>query len=131
MWDKIWEGIRVAMLTFFGPPDVDDEVALRKWMDKMLGLLRFIAARTRTDADDRAVAGLQDIVDSPARWAVVYRLIIKMFGDGVIGPALGIGALNGAAIEARSDVKEAADEIGLPIGLFVQILLMLLKLLRK
>ncbi len=125
MWDKIWEGIRAAILTFFGPPDVDDEAALLDWLDKTLSLLDWIAARTSTDIDDKAVAGLREVVQTPAKWAVVYPLVVKMFGDGVIG------TVDAATVEARGDVAKAAAAVGMPIGLFVQILLMLLKLLRR
>jgi len=132
MWEKIWEGIRAAMLALFGPPDVDDEAALLKWLNKMLGLLAWFAAQTETELDDKAIAGLKDVVHNPAKWAVVYPLIVKLFGDGVIGEAIGRGDDEAAAaLNARRDVEETAGNVGIPIGLFVQVLLMLLKLLRR
>ena len=133
MLDKFWDAVRTLMLAFFGPPDVDDEPALKAWIEKMLGWLAFIAAQTKkTQLDDQAVAGLKAIVASPAKWAVVYELIVRMLGDGVIGNAMKIGDEDGAAaLKARSDVAELAGKVGIPIGVFIQVLLMLLKLLRR
>lgn len=133
MWDKIWDKIRDVMLTFFGPPDVDDEPALKAWLVKMLGLLDWFARRTRPDIDDKIVDALEAIVADPAKWAVLYGILVKLFGDGAIGPVVAFGRMDAVAagMEGRSDVQEAADRLGLPIGLFVQLLLFLLKLFRR
>ena len=132
MWDKIWNMIRTIMLCFFGPPDVDDEAALLKWIDESLAWLGWFAQRTKTKLDDQIVAALRAVTSDPVKWAVLYPLIMKLFGDGVIGDAMKVGDENGAAaLNARSDVAEAASKVGIPIGMFIQVLLMLLKLLRR
>ena len=134
MWERIWDMIRTIMLGFFGPPDVDDEAALLKWIDESLAWLGWFAQRTKTKLDDQIVAALRAVTSDPAKWAVVYPLILKLFGDGVIGsasPTSTIGVAEAAALNARADVTEAASKVGIPIGLFIQLLLMLLKLLRR
>ena len=131
MWDKIWDKVRDVVMMFFGPPDVDDEVALKAWLTKMLGLLDWFAARTRVEVDDKIVDALQAIVETPAKWAVLYGILVKLFGDGVIGPAVAAGNMGGVVLDGRGDVTEAAGKLGLPIGFFVQLLLFLLKLFRR
>ncbi len=132
MWDQIWNGIRAAMLAFFGPPDVDDESALRAWLEEMLGLLAWIAARTRTSVDDEVVAGLTTLVEDEEKWGIFHPLIVKLLGDGVIGEAMSRGDEAGTAmLRARSDMAAMAEEMGIPIFLLIRIVLMLLKLLRR
>ena len=119
--DKIWDLIRTALLALFGPPDVDDEAGLRKWIQESLAWLDWIAKRTDTKIDDQIAAGLRRVVEDDAIWGVVYDLLVKLLGDGVIDEKVG----------ERADVAAVAGRAGIPIGMFVQVLMLLLKLLRK
>ena len=88
MLDKLWDVLKTVMWALFRPPDVDDEKALVEWLDESLAWLGWFARRTKTTIDDQIVAALDGIVHDPAKWAVVYPLIVKLFGDGVIGDIL-------------------------------------------
>lgn len=123
MWDTILNWVKDTLLRFIGPPDVDNEPKFKAWVTRALKIMDSIAVRTRTEVDDQVVDGLQDVVEDPGKWSLVYPLLVTLFGDGTV--------TIGSDLGKRADVAEVAGKVGLDLGLFVQILLAVLRLLGK
>lgn len=119
MWNQLVDWLKGAL------PDVDDEGALHAWLNTILGLLRWIVARTETDLDNQAVDALASLVEDSEKWQVVYPLIVTLFGDGVVGLEQ-----EAPKLAERHDVAGVASRVGLPIGPLIQAVLLILRLLR-
>lgn len=123
MWNDLWEWVRDALLKFFGPPDIDDEAAFRDYVRKLLKWVGWVVEQTETQLDDQVFDALSDIVEDDGKWAILYGILVRFFGDGRV-PI-------GAELPDDPEVAAAAAKLGIPITLLVQIILLILKLLTK
>ncbi len=122
MWNSTWQWFKDAIWQWYGPPDVDNETELLVWLSKILGLLDWAAAKTSSQIDDKVVDQLEAITRNPAKWKVVYGLLVKFFGD---------GKASKKAIGESPEVPKAAADLGIPLELLVYILAFLMKFLNK
>jgi hypothetical protein len=137
MWDKIWDKLEQVGKWFigliwalWGPPDIDEEAEFREWLDSALALFERMVKRTPTKVDDKllgpVIDEVQAIIANDTQWLVLYMLLKKLLGDGRViigGPPPELGE--------DTDVAAAATRMGISIPLLIQIILLILKLLKR
>lgn len=85
--DAILKWAYALILKLFGPPDVDDEAALRAWIRRMIAIIASAAELTPTEWDDEIVEIGSQFVEDDEKWAVLYGIIKQFLGDEVIDGA--------------------------------------------
>jgi hypothetical protein len=77
--------IRLAMQVIFQPQSLGDQASCRKFLTKLLALVKPLAAQTKTELDDKLMQQLEYILKTDSLFDYFYKLIADQFStDAVI-----------------------------------------------
>ena len=76
--------IRLAMQVIFQPHSLTDKDSCKKFLTNLLAVVKPLAAKTKTDLDDRLLQQLEHILKTDALFDYFYKLISDQFATNEI-----------------------------------------------
>jgi hypothetical protein len=99
--------LKLLKLFKIGFPDINDPVAVKAWLTKVVEFLESIAKETATAVDDMALTVLKPLLLTDASFDVLYKLL-KMIA-GKLSPDIDHVVGSTGELESDADIQTACE----------------------